>query len=100
MTLSDIGCLRLDWLRDLFAFVGRYQLELEQMRKVCRDRLGPAASGACPTCDKYIKVNTWQGTQHTRHGEGWKPGSMVSNMDSHSRTVAQYEQAIHIWNSH
>ena len=57
VTLSDIGCLRLDWLKDLFAFVGRYQLELEQMRKACRDRFGPAASGTCPTCDKYIKVN-------------------------------------------
>ena len=33
VTLSDIGCLRLDWPRDLFAFVGRYHLELEQMRK-------------------------------------------------------------------
>ena len=55
--LSDIGCLRLDWPKDLFAFVGRYQLELEQMRKVCRDRFGPAASGTCPTCEKYIQVN-------------------------------------------
>ena len=55
VTLSDMGCLRLDWPRDLF--VGRYQLELEQMRKVCRDRFGPAASCPCPTCDKYIKVN-------------------------------------------
>ena len=41
-----------------------------------------------------------QGTQHTRYGEGWKPGSMVSTMDSHSRTVAQYEQAIRIRDSH
>ena len=57
VTLSDIGCLRLDWPKDLFTFVGRYQLELEQMRKACRDRFGPAASGTCPTCDKYIKVN-------------------------------------------
>ena len=55
--LSEIGCLRLDWLKDLFAFVGRYQLKLEQMRKVCRDRFGPAASGTCPTCEKYIQVN-------------------------------------------
>ena len=55
--LSEIGCLRLDWPKDLFAFVGRYQLELEQMRKVCRDRFGPAASGTCPTCEKYIQVN-------------------------------------------
>ena len=55
--LSEIGCLRLDWPKDLFSFVGRYQLELEEMRKVCRDRFGPAASGTCPTCDKYIQVN-------------------------------------------
>ena len=48
VTLSDIGCLRLDWPRDLFAFVGCYQLELEQMRKECRDRFGPAASGPVP----------------------------------------------------
>ena len=55
--LSEIGCLRLDWPKDLFAFVGRYQLELEQMRKVCRDRFGPTASGTCPLCEKYIQVN-------------------------------------------
>ena len=55
--LSEIGCLRLDWPKDLFAFVGRYQLELEQMRKACRDRFGAAASGTCPTCEKYIQVN-------------------------------------------
>ena len=57
VTLSDIGCLRLDWPKDLFAFVERYQLELEQMRKACRDSFGPAASGTCPMCAKYIKVN-------------------------------------------
>ena len=126
--LSEIGCLRLDWPKDVFAFVGRYQLELEQMRKECRDRFGPVASGTCPTCEKYIQVNlgkhvalyhldlaqlwrcpvawcpVWKGTSqenvdHMRRahntglGEGWKPGSMVSTMDSHSRTVAQYEQA-------
>ena len=55
--LSEIGCLRLDWPKDLFAFVGHYQLELEEMRKVYRDRFGPAASGTCPTCEKYIQVN-------------------------------------------
>ena len=55
--LSEIECLRLDWPKDLFSFVGRYQLELEQMRKVCRDRFGLAAAGTCPTCDKYIQVS-------------------------------------------
>ena len=56
VTLSDIGCLRLDWPKD-FTFVGRYQCELEQMRKSCRERFGPTASGTCPTCEKYIQVN-------------------------------------------
>ena len=55
--LSEIGCLRLDWPKDLFAFEGRYQLELEHMRKECRDRFGGSSSGTCPTCDKYIQVN-------------------------------------------
>ena len=64
--LSDIGCLRLDWAKDLFAFVGRYQLELEQMRKACRDRFGPAAAGTCPTCEKYKTVCTTC-TGHTTH---------------------------------
>ena len=57
VTLSDIGCLRLDWPRDLFTFVERYQCELEQMRKTCRECFGPTASGTCPTCERYIQVN-------------------------------------------
>ena len=57
VTLSDIGCLRLDWPKYLFAFVGRYQCELDQMKNACSDRFGPTASGPCPTCDKYIKVS-------------------------------------------
>ena len=55
--LSEIGCLQLDWPKDLFSFVGRYQLELEHMRKECRDRFGGISSGTCPTCDKFIQVN-------------------------------------------
>ena len=55
--LSEIGCLRLDWPQELFTFVGRYQLELEQMRKECRDRFEGVSSGACPTCEKNIQNN-------------------------------------------
>ena len=55
--MSEIGCLRLDWPKDLFSFMGRYQLELEHMRKECRDRLGGITSGTCPTCEKFIQVN-------------------------------------------
>ena len=43
--MSEIGCLRLDWPKDLFSFVGRYQLELEHMRKECRDRFVGITSG-------------------------------------------------------
>ena len=57
MPLSAIGCLRLDWPKELFTFVGRYQLELEQMRKECRDRFEGISSGACPTCEKFIQNN-------------------------------------------
>ena len=57
VTVSDIGCLQLDWPKDLFTFVGRYQCELEQMRKTCRERFGPTASGLCPMCGKNIQVN-------------------------------------------
>ena len=55
--MGEIGCLRLDWPKDLFSFVGRYQLELEHMRKECRDRFGGISSGTCPTCEKFIQVN-------------------------------------------
>ena len=55
--ISEIGCLRLDWPKDLFSFEGRYQLELEHMRKKCRDRFGGITSGTCPTCEKFIQVN-------------------------------------------
>ena len=55
--MSEIGCLRLDWPKELFNFVGRYQLELEHMRKECRDRFEGISSGTCPTCEKFIQVN-------------------------------------------
>ena len=57
VSMSDLGCLRLDWPQEFFTFVGRYQLELEQMRKECRDRFEGISSGACPTCEKFIQVN-------------------------------------------
>ena len=57
VSLSEVGCLKLDWPQEFFTFVGRYQLELEQMRKECRDRFEGISSGACPTCEKFIQVN-------------------------------------------
>ena len=57
VSLSEVGCLKLDWPQEFFTFVGRYQLELEQMRKECRDRFEGISSGDCPTCEKFIQVN-------------------------------------------
>ena len=57
VSMSDLGNLRLDWPQEFFTFVGRYQLELEQMRKECRDRFEGISSGACPTCEKFIQNN-------------------------------------------
>ena len=37
--------------------MGRYQLELEQIRKECRDRFEGISSGACSTCEKFIQIN-------------------------------------------
>ena len=53
--MTDIGCLRLDWPPELFTFVGRYQVELELMRKECRDQFEGTTSGKCTTCDKFIQ---------------------------------------------
>ena len=55
--ISEIGCLRLDWPKELFSFVGRYQMELEQMRKECRDQYSNVTSGTCSTCEKFFQVN-------------------------------------------
>ena len=46
VALSELGCLRLDWPRALFTLMARYQFELDQMRKECRERLGSTQSVA------------------------------------------------------
>ena len=57
VALSELGCLCLDWHRALFTFMGRYQFELDQMRKECRERFGSTAFGSCTTCGKYMQRN-------------------------------------------
>ena len=106
VTLSDIGCLRLDWPKDLFTFMGRYQCELEQMRKSCRNLVhsgkprqtccfvpsrscavmalsGPLVHGlegdVARLCGSHEK-----GARYSRFLEGGEFGMMVSAMDSHS----------------
>ena len=38
-------------------FMGRYQFDLDQMRKECRERFGSTQSGSCTTCGKHIQQN-------------------------------------------
>ena len=58
MALSDLGCLRLDWPRALFTFMGRYQFDLDQMRKECRGRFGSTQSGLCTIWADMLPVPT------------------------------------------
>ena len=44
VAFSELGCLRLDWPKALFTFMARYQFELDQMRKECRERFGATQS--------------------------------------------------------
>ena len=57
VALSDLSCLRLDWSRALFTFMGRYQLDLEHLRRECRERFGSTQSGLCTFCGKNIQQN-------------------------------------------
>ena len=57
VTLSELGCLSLDWLKTLFTFMSRYQFDLDQMWKECREIFGSTQSGTCTTCGKHIQQN-------------------------------------------
>ena len=57
LPLSELGCLRLDWLKTLFMFLSRYQFDLGQMSKECRERFGSTQSGTCTSCGKHIQQN-------------------------------------------
>ena len=57
VALSELGCLRLDWPKILFTFMSRYQFDLDQMCKNCRERFGSTQSGTCTTCGKHIQQN-------------------------------------------
>ena len=55
VTLSELGCLRLDCPKTLFTFMFRYQFDLDQMRKDCRERFGSTQLGSCIHCGKHIQ---------------------------------------------
>ena len=47
----------MDWPKTLFTFMSRYQFDLDQMRKDCRERFGSTQSGNCTHCGKHIQQN-------------------------------------------
>ena len=55
--LSELSCLRLDWPRTLPTFMSRYQFDLDQMRKECRERFNSRQSRNCTICGKHILRN-------------------------------------------
>ena len=57
VAVSEFGCLLLDWLKTLFTFMSRYQFDLDQMRKDCREQFGSTLSGNCTHCGKHIQQN-------------------------------------------
>ena len=53
MATSELNYLRRVWPRALYAFMSRYQQDLERMQK-CKERFGSTQSGNCTHCGKYI----------------------------------------------
>ena len=51
---SELDYLCRIWPRALFAFMSRYQQDMERMRKECKERFGCTQSGNCTHCGKYI----------------------------------------------
>ena len=57
MATSELDYLRRIWPRALFAFIIRYQQDLERKRKECKERFGCTQSGNCTHCGKYIQMD-------------------------------------------
>ena len=54
VSISELNYLRRTWLRAVFAFMTRYQQDLEMKRKECKERFGCTQSGQCTHCGKHI----------------------------------------------
>ena len=53
VSLSELDYLHRIWPRAVFAFMTRYQQDLELKRKECKERFGCTQSGNCTHCGKY-----------------------------------------------
>ena len=54
---SELDYLSRIWPRASFAFMTRYQQDLERKRKECKERFGCTQSGNCTHCGKYIQMD-------------------------------------------
>ena len=57
VSLSELDYLRRIWTRAVFAFMTRYQQDLERKRNECKERFGCTQSGNCTHCGKYIQMD-------------------------------------------
>ena len=57
VSLSELDYLHRIWPRDIFAFMTRYQQDLERRRKECKERFGCTQSENCTHCGKYIQMD-------------------------------------------
>ena len=57
VSLSELDYLRRTWPRAVFAFMTRYQQDLELKRKECKEHLGCTQSGNCTHCGKYMQMD-------------------------------------------
>ena len=55
--VSELDYLRRIWPRAIFAFMTRYQQDLERKWKECKERFGCTQSGNCTHCGKYIQMD-------------------------------------------
>ena len=54
---SELDYLCRIWARALFAFMTRYQQDLERKRRECKERFGCTQSRNCTHCGKYIQLD-------------------------------------------
>ena len=57
VSLSELDYLRRIWPWTVFAFMTRYQQDLERKRKECKEHLGCTQSGNCTHCGKNIQMD-------------------------------------------
>ena len=57
VSLSELDYLCRIWPWAIFAFMTRYQQDLERKRKECKERFSCTQSGNCTHCGKYIQMD-------------------------------------------